>query len=145
MIQKGNTTFLQCFPKDYFAAVADRSKYLHAISSGRLFCTHYVGNVICHKFSHNDISYRFNGKNLNAMLEFWIITAIFLMFEVSRLFFSVNNIFFPHSEQVMNEITDKLISRFGELPLDDDRSSDQSSGSAYRSLGEEYRTFTPTP
>ena len=49
-----------------------------------------------------------------------------------------------YSEQVMSEITDRLISRFGELPLEDDRSSDQSSGSAVRSLGEEYRTFTPT-
>ena len=52
--------------------------------------------------------------------------------------------YYAYSEQVMSEITDKLISRFGELPLEDDRSSDQSSGSAYRSLGEEYRTFTPT-
>jgi hypothetical protein len=36
-----------------------------------------------------------------------------------------------------------MISRFGELPLDDDSLSDQSSGGAYRSLGEEYKTFTP--
>ena len=30
---------------------------------------HYVGNMIYHKFSHDDISYRFNGKNINVMLE----------------------------------------------------------------------------
>lgn len=48
------------------------------------------------------------------------------------------------SEQVMTDITERLISRFGELPLDEDSSlSDHSSGGAYRSLGEEYRTFTP--
>ena len=34
-----------------------------------LFCMHYVGNVIYHKFSHSDVSYRFNGKNMNVMLE----------------------------------------------------------------------------
>ena len=33
-------------------------------------CTHYDGNVIYHKFSHGDISYRFNGKNVKVMLEF---------------------------------------------------------------------------
>ena len=69
MIQKGNTTLLQRFPKDYFAADADRSKYLHTTSSNALFCMHYVGNVIYHKFSHDDVSYRFNGKKFNAMLE----------------------------------------------------------------------------
>ena len=34
-----------------------------------LFCTHYVGNVIYHKFSHGDVSYRFNGENINVKLE----------------------------------------------------------------------------
>ena len=69
MIQKGNTTLLQCFPKDYFAADADRSKCLHMTSSNALLWMHYVGNVIYHKFSHDDVSYKFNGKNVNAMLE----------------------------------------------------------------------------
>ena len=52
------------FSKDYFAADVGRSKCLHATSSNALFCTHYVGNVICHKFAHGDVSYRFNGKNV---------------------------------------------------------------------------------
>lgn len=49
-----------------------------------------------------------------------------------------------YSEQLVSDITERLISRFGELPLDEDAVSDHSSGSAYRSLGEEYRTFTPS-
>ncbi|KAL4219963.1 hypothetical protein ACF0H5_020374 [Mactra antiquata] len=49
-----------------------------------------------------------------------------------------------YSEQVMTDITERLISRFNELPLDEDSMSDRSSGGAYRSLGEEYRTFTPS-
>ncbi|XP_045201118.2 zinc finger B-box domain-containing protein 1-like isoform X2 [Mercenaria mercenaria] len=48
-----------------------------------------------------------------------------------------------YSEQLVSDITERMISRFGELPLDEDSLSDQSSGGAYRSLGEEYRTFTP--
>ena len=47
------------------------------------------------------------------------------------------------SEQLVSDITERMISRFGELPLDEDSLSDQSSGGAYRSLGEEYKTFTP--
>ena len=34
-----------------------------------LFCTHYIGNVIYHKFSHDDVFYRFNGENVNVMIE----------------------------------------------------------------------------
>ena len=64
MMQKGNTTLLQRFPKDYFAADVDRSKRLHATSSNELFCMHYVGNVIYHTFSHGDVFYRFNGENV---------------------------------------------------------------------------------
>lgn len=48
-----------------------------------------------------------------------------------------------YSEQLVSDITERLISRFGELPLDEDSLSDQSSGGPHRSLGEEYRTFTP--
>ena len=75
------------FSKDSFAADVDRSKCLHATSSNALFCKHYTGYVNYHKFSHNDISYRFNGENVNVMLEsmikahsynFKIITAICL-------------------------------------------------------------------
>ena len=69
MIQKGNTTLLHGFPKDYFTTDADRSKCSYATSSNMLFCTHYIGNVIYHKFSHHDVSYRFNGDNINAVLE----------------------------------------------------------------------------
>ena len=66
MIQpKGNTTLLQRFPKDYFAVDADRSKCLHSTSSNALFYMHYIGNVIYHKFSHDDVSCRFTGKNVN--------------------------------------------------------------------------------
>ena len=69
MIQKRNATLLQRFPKHYFAADVDRSKCLHATSANALFCTHYVGNVIYHKFSHGDVSYRFRRINVNVMLE----------------------------------------------------------------------------
>ena len=69
MIQKGNATLLRCFPKDYFAADVDRRKCLHTTSSNALFWTQYIGNMIYHKFSHGDVSYRFNGKNVNVMLK----------------------------------------------------------------------------
>ena len=65
MIQKGNTTLLQHFLKGYFAAGVDRSKCLHAASSNALCCMHYVGNVIYHKFSHDDVSYRFSGEHVH--------------------------------------------------------------------------------
>ena len=65
---------MQRFPKDYFAADVDRNKYSHAISSpNTLFCTHYVGNVIYHKFSQGDVSYMFNGKNFNVTLEWSVL------------------------------------------------------------------------
>ena len=73
LIQEGNETLLRHFPKDFFAADIDRSKCLHAMSSNALFCTHYIGNMIYHKFSHDDVSYRFNGENVNVMLEFNIL------------------------------------------------------------------------
>ena len=69
MIQKGNATLLQRFPKDYFAEDVNGSKCLNATLSDALFCMHYVGKVIYHKFSHSDVSYRFNGKNVNVMLR----------------------------------------------------------------------------
>ena len=62
-------TLLQRFPNDFFAADTDRNKCLHATSSNALFCTHYIGNVIYHKFAHGEVSYRFNGVNGNVMLE----------------------------------------------------------------------------
>ena len=74
MIQKGNATLLQRFPKDYFAADIDRSKCLHATSSNALVCTHYVGNVIYHKFAPGDVSYGFNGENFNVMLEWCLFS-----------------------------------------------------------------------
>ena len=77
MIQKGNATFLQRFPKDDFVSDIDRRKFLHATSSNALFRTHYVGKMICHKFSHGDVSYRFNGKNVNVMLELFYLFTIF--------------------------------------------------------------------
>ena len=43
MLQKGNATLLQRFPKESFAADVDRSKSLHAMSSNALFaCTMLV-------------------------------------------------------------------------------------------------------
>ena len=59
MIQKGNATLFWAFPKDFLAADVDRSIYLHVTSSNALFCMHYVGNMIYHKFLHSDISYMF--------------------------------------------------------------------------------------
>ena len=72
MIEKENETLLRSFLKDYiyFAADVDRSKYLHATSSNALFCTHYTGNVIYHRSSHGDLSYKISGGNVNVMLEF---------------------------------------------------------------------------
>ena len=70
VIRKGNVTLLKRFVKDYFAADVDRSECLHATSSSALFCKHYVGNVIYHKFSHSDVFYRFNWKIVNVMLEY---------------------------------------------------------------------------
>ena len=31
---------------------------------------YFVGNMIYHKVSHGDISYRFNGENINIVSEF---------------------------------------------------------------------------
>ena len=78
MIQKGNVTLLQHFPKDYFAVDVDRSKCLY-MSLNTLFCTHYVGNMIYHKFSNGDVSYRFNGGSFNVMSEFTIFMNKLLM------------------------------------------------------------------
>ena len=73
MIQKGNATLLRRLPKDYFAADVDRSICLHATSSNAFVRTHYVGNVIYHKFSHSDVSYKVNGEKVNVMLEYWFL------------------------------------------------------------------------
>ena len=35
--------------------------------SNELICTHYVGNVIYHNFSHDNVSYRINGENVNVV------------------------------------------------------------------------------
>ena len=67
MIQKRNAIVLQRLSKEYFAGDIDRSKCLHITSSNALFYTHYVGNAIYHKFSHGDVSCRFDGENLNVM------------------------------------------------------------------------------
>ena len=85
MIQKGNATLLQRFPKDYFASDVDRSKCLHATSSNAFFCMYYICNMFYHKLSHNAISYRINGKNVNVMLEFKIITAVFSGIRIFRI------------------------------------------------------------
>ena len=76
MIQKGNAMLLRCFPKDYFAADVNKSKCSHATSSKALFYVHYVGNVIYHKVSHSDVSYRFDGENVNVMLELLVTPGI---------------------------------------------------------------------
>ena len=55
---------------DYFAADVDRSKCLHPTSSNVSLCMLYFGNVSYHKFSHSAVFYRFNGENINVMLEF---------------------------------------------------------------------------
>ena len=55
MMQKGNASVLQRFPKDYFSADVDRSKCLHATSSNMLFCTQHIGIMIYHNFLHGKI------------------------------------------------------------------------------------------
>ena len=69
MIQIENATLLQRFAKDYFAAYIDRSKCFHSTSLNVLFCTNYVGNVIYRKFCYGGVSYKFDGENVNVMLE----------------------------------------------------------------------------
>ena len=76
MIQKENATLMQHFRKNCFAADVDRSKCLHATSPNAHFCTHYVGDLIFHKFSHSDVSYSFNGKNVNVVLELIIVRVV---------------------------------------------------------------------
>ena len=39
----------------------------------RSFACSDIGKVIYHKFSHSDISYSFNGKNVNTMLVYLIV------------------------------------------------------------------------
>ena len=50
-------------------------KCLHLTSSRRAMCTLSVSNVIYHKFSHGAAFYTLNGKNVNVMLEFTVITV----------------------------------------------------------------------
>ena len=49
---------------------------LHPTSSKREMCTSSVSNVIYHKFSHGAAFYTLNGKNVNVMLEFVLLSAI---------------------------------------------------------------------
>ena len=79
MIQKGNATLLQHSPKDYLVVVIDRSKCLHPISSNTLFCMYFFGNMIYHKVSHGDVSYRFNGENVNIVSKFNVQSMIRLL------------------------------------------------------------------
>ena len=62
MIQKEMRHCCNVFQRTLFAAGVDRRKCLHATSSKVLFCTHYVDDVNYHKFSHSDVSNRFNRK-----------------------------------------------------------------------------------
>ena len=48
-------------------------KCLHLTSSRREMCTLSVSNVIYHTFSHGAAFYTLNGKNVNVMLEFYIM------------------------------------------------------------------------
>ena len=47
---------------------------LHPTSSRRKMCTLSVSNVIYHKFSHGAAFYTLNGKNVNVMLEYWMLS-----------------------------------------------------------------------
>ena len=94
MIQKGNATLSRHFSKDYFAVHVDRSKCLHATSSKTLFCTHYVGNMIYHKFSHDDVYIRFHAENVNIMLGFSII---WMKLNISRSMNKTNKMTCPPS------------------------------------------------
>ena len=48
-------------------------KCLHPTSSRREMCTSSVSNVIYHKFSHGAAFYTLNGKNVNVILESYIL------------------------------------------------------------------------
>ena len=49
-------------------------KCLHPTSSRREMCTSSVSNVIYHKFSHGAAFYTLNGKNVNVMLEYKLLS-----------------------------------------------------------------------
>ena len=51
-------------------------KCLHPTSSRREMCTLSVSNVIYHKFSHGAAVYTLNGKNVNVMLEFRLMSQL---------------------------------------------------------------------
>ena len=70
MIQSGNATLLQQFSKDYFAVDVEMTKinvYMRHHQTRSFSRTTLVRELS--QFDHGDISYRFNRKNDNAMLE----------------------------------------------------------------------------
>ena len=55
---------------------ADVLKYLHATSQKRTL-SHALSLAVNYRlFSHGDVSYRFNGKNDNVVLEFKIFGCL---------------------------------------------------------------------
>ena len=68
---------MQGYCDDYKRTILKRTspevKCLHPTSSRCEMCTLTVSNVIYHKFSHGAAFYTINGKNVNVMLEFFLI------------------------------------------------------------------------
>ena len=78
MIKKRKLTLMQLSTMDSF--LADVNVYMRRHKSA-LFRTQFrLKTVNYHLFSHGDVSYRFNGKNDNIVLEFEIIHRYFFLF-----------------------------------------------------------------
>ena len=48
-----------------------------------------VSNVIYHKFSHGAVSYKLNGKNVNAMLELDLMKQTYYVMQLVGFFYTV--------------------------------------------------------
>ena len=86
-------------------------KCSYSKSSNALFCI-YSGNVLS-QFDHGDVSYRFNRKDDNAMLEFVIVVT--LKFNSALLEQSESSWFFL-SEQENYGINSKIGKMYAHLP-----------------------------
>ena len=63
----------------YYELIFGGRKCLHATSQKRALSHAISLAVNYHLFSHGDVSYRFNGKNDNVLLEFAIIDGMIFL------------------------------------------------------------------
>ena len=73
MIKKGKTYIVAAF---YYGLIFGGRKCLRATSQKRAL-SHALSLAVNYRlFSHGNVSYRFNGKNDNVVLEFTIIVSV---------------------------------------------------------------------